>query len=167
MGRYSHGVLGAAVFALCTVSIAAPASAAGCWTRAEVSAAKVREMQTRLMVTARACTAGGVDILPSYDKFVAMKRNALSAADERLRNHFLAEGSDLGERDYARYTAALELAYGAATASGDSCAEAATLAREAAASRIDLVAVADREVTVATLPSSLCPANGTMVLAAN
>ena len=165
MGRSSHGALTAAVFALCTVSIATPASA-GCWTQAEVAAAKVREMQTRLAVAAKACTAGGVDIVPSYNKFLAMKKNALSMVDERLRGHFRANGDELGERDYARYNAALELAYGAATASGDSCAEAATLAREAASSRGDLIAVADREVMVATLPSSLCPANAPVVLAA-
>ncbi len=165
MGRYSHRALRTAVFALCTVSITASATA-GCWTQAEVAAAKVREMQTRLSVAAKACAAGGVDIAPTYNKFLATKRNALSLVDERLRNHFLAAGGDLGDQAYARYNAALELAYGAATASGDSCAEAATLAKEAAGSRGDLIAVADREVTVATLPSSVCPANAPVVLAA-
>jgi hypothetical protein len=164
MRRYSHGALRAAVIALCTVSIATPASA-GCWTQAEVAAAKVREMQTRLMVAARACTAGGVDILPSYNKFLATKKNALSLVDDRLRGHFSAADTDEGARAYARYNAALELAYGAATASGDSCAEAAAIAREAASSRGDLLTVADREVMVATLPSSVCPANAAVVLA--
>jgi hypothetical protein len=165
MGRRLHGACRAAVFALCTVSIATTASAA-CWTQAEVAAAKVREMQTRLAVAARSCTAGGVDIVSSYDKFLATKRTALGAVDDRLRGHFLANESDEGARAYARYNAALELAYGAAAASGDSCAEAATLAREAASSRGDLIAVAGREVTVATLPSSVCPATAPVVLAA-
>jgi hypothetical protein len=165
MRRYSHGALCAAVFALCTVSISSLASA-GCWTQAEVAAAKVREMQTRLAVAARACAAGGVDILPSYDKFLAVKRTALNMVDARLSGHFLAADSDDGARAYARYNAALEIAYGAATASGDSCAEAAALAREAASSRGDLIAVADREVTIATLPSPVCPANTPVVLAA-
>src|SRR5579864_941836 len=107
MGRYSHGALRAVVIALCTVSIAVPANA-GCWTQAEVAAAKVHEMQTRLAVAAKACTAGGVDILPSYNKFLATRKNALSAVDERLHEHFIARGGDLGERDYARYNAALE-----------------------------------------------------------
>lgn len=124
-------------------------------------------MQTRLAVAAKECGAGGADILPSYNKFLATKRNALSLVDERLRNHFLAAGGDLGDRDYARYNAALELAYGAAAASGDSCAEAAALAKEAATSRRDLVIVADREVAIATLPSSVCPANNPVVLASN
>jgi hypothetical protein len=165
MGRSSHGALRAVVIALCTVSIATPASA-GCWTKAEVAAAKIREMQTRLAVAAKECTAGGVDILPSYNKFLAMKKTALTAADAQLRGHFAAHAGDLAERDYARYNAALELAYGAATASGDSCAEAAALAKEAAASRGDLIAVADREVMVATLPSSVCPANAPVMIAA-
>jgi hypothetical protein len=157
--------LRAAVFALCAVSIAVPASA-GCWTQAEVAAAKVREMQTRLAIAARECSAGSVDIVPSYNKFMAMKKNALSVVDERLRGHFAAGDSDEGARAYARYNAALELAYGAATASGDSCAEAAALAKEVASSRGDLMTVAAREVMVATLPSSVCPANAPMVFAA-
>jgi hypothetical protein len=163
MRRLSHRALCAAVSAICTVSIATSASA-GCWTQAEVAAAKVREMQTRLAVAAKAC-GGSVDILPSYNKLLTMKKNALSVVDDRLRGHFL-QSSEMGERDYARYNAALELAYGAATASGDSCAEAAALAKEAASSHGDLIAVADREVTVATLPSSVCPANAPVVLAA-
>jgi hypothetical protein len=164
MGRFSHRALSAAVFALCTVSIASPASA-GCWTQAEVAAAKVREMQTRLAIAARECGAGSVDILSNYNKFLAMKKNALGVVDDRLRGHFFAGESDEGARAYARYNAALELAYGAATASGDSCAEAAALAKEAASARGDLNSVAAREVMVATLPSSVCPASAPVVFA--
>ncbi len=164
MGRFSHRALCAAAFAICTVSIAVPANA-GCWTQAEVAAAKVHEMQTRLAVAARACAAG-VEIGPSYNKFLAVKKNALSAVDERLRGHFSAGDSDDGARAYSRYNAALEFAYGAETASGDSCAEAAALAKEAASSRGDLMAVAAREVMIATLPSSVCPANAPVVFAA-
>lgn len=164
MGRLSHPALSAAVLALCTASIATPANAA-CWTKAEVAAAKVREMQTRLAVAAKECTAGSVDIIASYNKFLAIKKNALSLVDEQLRGHFAAADSDEGARAYARYNAALELAYGAATANSDSCAEAASLAREAASPRGDLMTVAAREVMVATLPSSVCPANAPMVFA--
>jgi hypothetical protein len=123
-------------------------------------------MQTRLAVAAKACGTGGVDIISNYSKFLAMKKNALGVVDDRLRGHFSAGDSDDGARAYARYNAALELAYGAATASGDSCAEAAALAKEAASSRGDILTVADREVMVATLPSSVCPANAPVVFAA-
>jgi hypothetical protein len=165
MGRHSHRAFRAAVIALCTISIAAPASA-GCWTQAEVAAAKVREMQTRLAIAARECGAGSVDIMANYNRFLTAKQAALGMVDERLRRHFSATESDEGALAYARYNAALELAYGAATASGDSCAEAAALAKEAASARGDLIAVAAREVSVATLPSSVCPANAPVVLAA-
>jgi hypothetical protein len=164
MRRLSHRALCVAAFALCAASITTSATA-GCWTQAEVAAAKVREMQTRLAIAAKECGTG-VDIVPSYNKFLAVKKNTLSVVDERLRGHFSVSDSDEGARAYARYNAALELAYGAATASGDSCAEAAALAKEAAASRGDLIAVAAREVMVATLPSSVCPANAPVVFAA-
>ena len=166
MAWCSHGALGAAAFALCAVSIAAPASAAGCWTQADVSAAKVHEMKTRLMVAANGCRAGDADILASYNRFVAARHAALSAADDRLRAHFLAAAGDDGQRDYDRYTAALEQAYGAGAASAESCAEAAAMVKDVIAARGDLTAVAAREIETATLPSSVCPADKPVVLAA-
>jgi hypothetical protein len=166
MADYSRGALGVAAVALCLVSTAAPASAASCWSQADVSAAKVHEMQTRLMVAATECHADGIDILASYNQFVAAKHAALSAADDRLRAHFLAAGGDAGERDYLRYTAALEQAYGAGATSDDSCAQAAAMVKEVTAAKADLVTVAAREVDTATLPSSVCPANAAVVLAA-
>ena len=159
MLSFSRGALGAAAFALCAVSTA-PANAAGCWTQAEVSAAKVHEMQPRLMVAAQGCQASGVDIRASYDKFIATKRSALSVASDRLKGHFLAD--DMG---YDRYTTALEQAYGAAVASRATCEEAADIAREAAVSKGDLTTVAARLITVATLPSAVCRADAPIVVA--
>jgi hypothetical protein len=166
LGRFSRKALGAATMTILTVSMSVPASAAGCWTQAEVSAAKVHEMQTRLMIAANACRADGIDRLQSYDSFVAAKRVALSAADARLKDHFMATAGEAGAQAYDRYAAALEQAYGAAVASRDSCAEAALLASEAAASRGDLAVFADREIAVATLPSSICRVDAPVLLAA-
>lgn len=166
MARLSHPSLAVAAFALCAVSIAAPASAAGCWSQADVAAAKIHEMQTKLMIAANGCTAGTVDILAGYNKFVAAKRAALNSAEGQLKAHFLAAGGGMGERDYARYTAALEQAYGAATASVESCTEAAALVKDALAARGDLAAVAAQEIGIATLPGAECPIDRPVVLAA-
>ena len=157
--------LGAAAIALSLGSTAASAASASCWTQADVSAAKVRELQTRLMVAALRCRANGVNILASYNNFVAAGRTAITSANQRLKTHFMAAGPVAGQRDYDRYTTALANAYGAAETGPESCAEASSLAAEAAA-KGDLNEVAARTIPVATLPSAVCPANESVVLAA-
>ena len=39
-----------------------PAQAAGCWAASDVAAAKVRDLQTMLMVATLRCRAGGIDV---------------------------------------------------------------------------------------------------------
>ena len=163
MARHSELWLSVAAFAISAVSVTAPAHAAACWSQADVSAAKVHELQARLLAAAKECQASGVDILASYDKFVAARHAALIAADDRLKAHFLSSGDDLG---YDRYAAALDQAYGTTEASQASCTEAAALVQEVTSARDDLTTVAAREIDTATLPSSLCPVDRPVVLAA-
>jgi hypothetical protein len=165
MKIHTRAALSAAALALCLVSTAAPAASASCWTQADVSAAKVRELQTRLMVATLRCRATGVNILASYNNFIAGGRTSIVAANDRLKAHFMTAGAVVGQRDYDRYTTALANAYGAAETGPESCAEASSLAAEAAA-KGDVTAVAAQAVPVATLPAAVCPANDSMVLAA-
>jgi hypothetical protein len=162
----SRAALLAASAALCLGSIAAPAATASCWTRADVAAAKVREMQTKLMVAVLQCQVSGVDILASYNRFLRNGRSALRSANERLKTHFMAERKIVGQREYDRYTTALANAYGGGQISLGSCAETSALLTEAAMAKSDLLLLAAREVIVPTLPSAPCPANNAVVLAA-
>jgi hypothetical protein len=166
MKTITRAALGAAALALCLASTSAPAAGAKCWTQAEVAAAKVREMQTRLMVAALRCRAFGMNILTSYNDFIAAGRGEIVAANDRLKAHFMADGAAAGQRDYDRYTTALANAYGAAETGPESCAEATTLAADAVAAKGKLIALAAREIPVATLPSAMCSASESMVLAA-
>jgi hypothetical protein len=79
MKNHTRAALAAAAIATCLVSTAAPA--ATCWSQADVSAAKVRELQTRLMVAALRCRATGVNILASYNNFVGSAKPAIVAAN--------------------------------------------------------------------------------------
>ena len=160
----SQAALRAAAAAFCLVSVAAPATATSCWTRADIAAAKVREMQTKLMVAALQCRAGGVDILASYNRFIRDGRPVLRSANERLKAHFMAEGKSAGQQAYDRYTTAL--ANSAGQIRLGSCAEASALAAEAAMAKRDLLSLAAREVAAPTLPSPPCLANDAVVLAA-
>jgi hypothetical protein len=165
MTKLTRATLGAAAIAMC-LSSAAPAASSACWTQADISAAKVRQMQTKLMVAALRCRAGGVDILASYNRFLRAKRAEISAANDRLKAHFRAAHASTGERDYDRYTTALANAYGGARTNQDSCADAASLAAEAAEARGGLIAVGDREVSSAKMTSGRCVSRDSVYLAA-
>src|SRR5678816_2373693 len=91
MTNPSRMALVAASVAFCLASIAAPA-AAGCWTSADIAAARVREMQTKLAVAALQCRFSRVDIRASYNRFLRNGRSALRAANGRLKAHFMAQG---------------------------------------------------------------------------
>jgi hypothetical protein len=164
MKNHRRAALAAAAIATCLVSTGA--SAASCFTQADVSAAKVRELQTRLMVATLRCRATGVNILASYNNFVGAAKPAIVAANEQLKAHFAAGGPAAGQRDYDRYTTTLANAYGAADTGPESCAEAANLAAEATAAKGDLAAFAAHVIPVATLPASVCSGNEGVVLAA-
>jgi hypothetical protein len=155
MTKFSRAALGAATIALCMSSVA-PAASSACWTQADVAAAKVRQMQTKLMVAALRCHAGGVDILASYNRFMRNKKTEITAANNRLKAHFRAAHPSTGERDYDRYTTALANYYGGARTNENSCAEAENMALTAASSRGDLVAVADHQIGSAKMASGRC-----------
>jgi hypothetical protein len=165
MGKFKRATLGVAAVAL-SLSSAAPAASSACWSQADISAAKVRQMQTQLMVAALRCRAGGVDILASYNHFLRAKRSEITAADDRLKAHFRAANRATGERDYDRYTTSLANAYGGARTSETSCADAASMADEAASSRGSLVAVADREIGSPRHTSGRCSGRDSLYLAA-
>ena len=164
MKNHRRAALAAVAIVSCVVSTGA--SAASCFTQADVSAAKVRELQTRLMVAALRCRATGVNILASYNNFVGSAKPAIVAANEQLKAHFSAGGPVAGQREYDRYVTTLANAYGAAETGPESCAEASNLAAEAAAAKGDLAGFAAHAVPVATLPASVCSSNDGVVLAA-
>ena len=73
-GKRVSFMLGAAV--ALTLGGAVPAQAAmSCWNDTEVAAARVRDLQSRLMVDALRCRAFGIDILGAYNEFVRSNRS--------------------------------------------------------------------------------------------
>jgi hypothetical protein len=108
--KFSGTMLAAATAALLATS---PASAA-CWTDSEVSAARVRDMETMLMVSALRCRASGYDVLASYNQFVRESRPALTQVNDRLRGHFAAAvGQTQALNAYDRYVTGIANRYGA------------------------------------------------------
>ena len=73
------GALGLAAVALVQ---AQPASAAmSCWDQHETAAAKIRDLQSRLMVATLRCRAIGIDVLTAYNDFVRINRSTLQEAN--------------------------------------------------------------------------------------
>ncbi|HEX8365805.1 MAG TPA: hypothetical protein VF603_11045 [Allosphingosinicella sp.] len=131
-----------------------------CWNETQVAAAQVRNLQSRLMVDALRCRAFGIDILGAYNEFVRTNRATIQAANLVIMAQF-AHGFGRGaQTEYDRFTTALANAYGADRTTGETCAEAASVAAEAVAAGGDierLVEIEQRFGPAPTLPGGQCP----------
>lgn len=97
------------------VAAAGPAEAS-CWTPREVSAARVKELDTKLMVAALQCRNGGSNMFVTYNAVVARHRTVLAANNEQIRAHFTAAvGLKAMVAAYDSYVTRVANRYGAAT----------------------------------------------------
>lgn len=128
--------------ALLSLSLATPAAAQNCWNGAAVKAAKVRDLQTLLMVGALQCRATQYDVLGHYNRFVKAHRTTISAHNDVLKTHFVRAGK---ARDYDRFTTAMANGHSAGAANPEFCKETAALAEQVAGlGRAEVEAIADR-----------------------
>ncbi len=145
--------------AAAALSAVAPAHA-GCWPVEHASAARVRDLQSFLMVETLRCQAMGFNIASDYNAFVRGNRTAIGAANDRLKAFFVGSaGPVYGQSAYDRFTTSLANAYGAARTNAESCESARSLAAEAALmanSHEGLVMIADRQGLNPALPGGRC-----------
>ena len=149
------------VAAAALMMAALPAQAAmGCWNETQVAAAKIRDLQSRLMVASLRCAAMGVDVTPAYNRFVVANRTTIQGANAVLQAQFRAGYGAAGEMHYDRFATALANAYGDDATDAEICAETAFVAEEAASAGGDirrLVALAERLGAAPSLPGGQCP----------
>ncbi len=152
------GVLGLAAAALL---YAPPASAAmSCWDVHETAAAKIRDLQSRLMVATLRCRAMGIDVLTAYNDFVRINRSTLQEANGVIKAQFDQGYGREGTRFYDSFTTAMANHYGADATSDTVCEDTAAVAAEAVAAEGDvarLVDLADRTGGSPELPGGVCP----------
>jgi hypothetical protein len=157
-GPMLKGALGLAAAAL---AFAQPARAAmACWGHQEAAAAKIRDLQSRLMVATMRCRAMGLDVLPAYNAFVRVNRSTLQAANGVIKAQFASGYGEAGETFYDRFTTALANEYGDDPTSGAICGETEAAAEEAVAAEGDiarLLALAERMGPPPALPGGECP----------
>lgn len=121
MRRLIVSVIGLAMAA------AGPAQAA-CWTPAQVSAARVQELDTMLMVAALRCRNGGTDMLATYNALVTRHRAVLAAGNNEVRGYFTtAVGAKGMMAAYDTHITRVANRYGAG--GGLSCEELTTVAQ--------------------------------------
>jgi hypothetical protein len=152
-------MLGASVALMLTGAVPAQA-AMSCWNDTEVAAARVRDLQSRLMVDALRCRAFGIDILGAYNEFVRSNRGTLQVANSVILAQFSRGFGEAGQSEYDRFTTALANAYGGDATSGERCAESASVAAEAVAADGDierLVEIEERFGSAPSLPGGQCP----------
>jgi hypothetical protein len=153
-----RGVLGLAAAALV---YAQPASAAmSCWDEHETAAAKIRDLQSRLMVATLRCRAIGIDVLTAYNDFVRINRTALQQANGVIKAQFDRGYGREGERFYDSFTTAMANEYGGDATTDRICEETSAIAAEAALAEGDvgrLVDLADRTGPSPELPGGVCP----------
>lgn len=105
------------IAALALGSVSLSSAQAACWSDAAVAAAKVRDLETMLMVSALRCRASDNAMLKQYNRFVVRSRAALTEVNQTLRNQFAGSG---GLNAYDRYVTSVANRYGAG-ADGLSC----------------------------------------------
>lgn len=133
---------------------------AGCWNTTQVAAAKIRDLQSRLMVATLRCSAMGVNVAAAYNRFLAANRDTIRGANTVLMSQFQTAHGRQAQVHYDRFATALANIYGDDATNGTVCAETAVLAEEAAAAQGDidaLTGLADRIGFIAALPGGQCP----------
>jgi hypothetical protein len=104
---------------------------AKCWTADAEDAARIRTMETMLMVGALRCRSSSRGFLTDYNKFVAQSRPALVRVNQTLRMHFAPSG---GIDAYDRYVTSIANRYGAGV-QGLDCRDMSSILKAASAER--------------------------------
>lgn len=152
-----RALIAGAALSLC---VSAPAQAVmGCWNETQVAAAKVRDLQSRLMVATLRCSAMGLNVAPAYNRFVNANRTTIQSANGVILAQFRAGVGAAAQVHYDRFATALANIYGDDATNQNVCAETAMLADEAANAGGDihqLVSIADRFGQTPELPGGRC-----------
>jgi hypothetical protein len=155
--KIKSGLATSAALLLC---VSTPAQAVmGCWNETQVAAAKVRDLQSRLMVATLRCQAFGADVTSAYNRFIAANRSTIQSANGVIMAQFRAGVGAQAQVHYDRFATALANIYGDDATNGDVCAETALVADEAAATRGDirqLLTIAERFGGAPELPGGQC-----------
>ena len=157
-GLKRKGVVVVTAAIACFVSVPAQATMS-CWNETQVAAAKVRNLQSRLMVATLRCQGLGLDITGAYNRFVVANRTTIQGANNVIMAQFRAGVGRDAQRHYDSFATSLANAYGGDATDRAICAQTAMVADEAAGAGGDidrLVALETRLGVMPALPGGQC-----------
>lgn len=148
----------AAALAASSLLASVPAQAAGCWGPRAVDAAKLRNLDIMLMVTALHCRKGADNFQPAYHDFAAAHQGELNAANAVLRDA-LGEGPGGATRALDKMSVVIANSFGTGHPEMG-CAQLASVARDLAVTRVPgaLLDAADALVGAPAIPAGSCTA---------
>jgi hypothetical protein len=135
-----------------------PAYAQSCVITAVQSSAKVRELQSVLMVGALQCRAvPGSTVIADYNRFIAAHKVALQNHNNALRAHFMRSALKTGAADFDQFTTRLANANASSASSAGFCTMIGQLVQAAA----DVPSEQLADFAAQMLPeSATCVSNG-------
>lgn len=104
--------LAAAMLAATSLVAATPAQAQSCWGTEAVNAAKLRNLDIMLMVTALRCRMGADNFQPDYYNFSAAHQAELNVANGVLRAQFAGAGATAANRALDKMSTGIANSYG-------------------------------------------------------
>ena len=147
----------AAVLAASTMAMSTPVQAQACWDANAVNAAKVRNLDIMLMVTALRCRMGPDNFQPDYYAFAAAHQTELNVANGVIRAQFGGGGAKAAARALDKMSTVIANGYGVGHPHLG-CKELRQITRDLGASRVpgSLLAAADALVATPVVPGSAC-----------
>jgi hypothetical protein len=148
--------LAAAVLAASSIAVT-PAQAQSCWGPQAVAAAKLRNLDIMLMVTALRCRMGADNFQPAYYDFAAAHQAELNVANGVLRAQFDGGGATAANRALDRMSTSIANGYGLGHPELG-CRELGQVTRDLAATRVNgaLLQAADALVGAPAIPGGQC-----------
>jgi hypothetical protein len=150
-------IAAAAALAASSLVATAPAQAASCWGPQAVDAAKLRNLDIMLMVTALRCRMGADNFQPDYYKFSAAHQAELNRANGVIRAQFAGAGPVAANRALDKMSVVIANGYGTGHPELG-CKQLKQATRELAAARTPgtLLAAANTMVGAPAIPGGQC-----------
>ena len=146
-----------AMLAAASLLVTAPVQAQTCWGSEAVNAAKLRNLDIMLMVTALRCRTGTNNFQPDYYDFSAAHQAELNVANGVLRAQFTGGGEIAANRALDRMSTGIANSYGLGHPELG-CHELAQITHDLAGTRLSgaLLDAADALVGAPAIPGGSC-----------
>ncbi|QGN53742.1 S-adenosyl-L-homocysteine hydrolase [Novosphingobium sp. Gsoil 351] len=152
-----NSFVAAALLAATSLVGTTPAQAQSCWGTEAVNAAKLRNLDIMLMVTALRCRMGPANFQPDYYRFSAAHQAELNVANGVLRAQFAGGGAAAANRALDKMSTRIANSYGLGHPDLD-CSELRKVTRDLATTRTRsaLLDAADALVGAPAIPGGSC-----------